>query len=155
MIHPNLSFLASLWLLDPNIRSYSIESRNNSSPKSEVEHETKFSLRIFYSTRLGSSRVDRHLTSNPLMVGDVSLIPTCGNFIFCWNLLKPSMSILYRNVRNVRFVLKTKMPTTKEGGANLIFWRHTVCVCVCVCIIHLNPFIFKLNYTHLYSCHRP
>ena len=46
------------------------------SPKSEVNHETKFYLRIFYSTH-----VFRHLASNPLVVGIVSSIPTEGNFI--------------------------------------------------------------------------
>ena len=48
---------------------------------------------------------NRHLTSNPFIDGWWSSIPTGGNFIFCWNLLKHSMSILHRNVR---FVLKTK-----------------------------------------------
>ena len=32
------------------IKSCSIESRNDPSPKSEVVHETKFSLKISYST---------------------------------------------------------------------------------------------------------
>ena len=38
-------------------------------------------------------------------VGVVSSIPTGGNFIFCSNFLKHSMSVLYRNAR---YVLKTK-----------------------------------------------
>ena len=44
------------------IKSCSIESRNDPSPKSEVVHETKFSLKISYSThaclaQLGSGLV--------------------------------------------------------------------------------------------------
>ena len=41
------------------------------------------------------------------MVGVVSSIPTGGNFVFCWNFEAP-FSVLYKNTRNVRFVLFTK-----------------------------------------------
>ena len=58
------------------------------SPKSEVEHETKFSLRIFYSTNVWVAEWLRHLPSNSLMVGVVSSVPTGGNFIFCWNIFE-------------------------------------------------------------------
>ena len=37
------------------IKSCSIESRNDPSPKSEVVHETKFSLKISYSTHVCST----------------------------------------------------------------------------------------------------
>ena len=69
---------------------------NDLSPKSAVEHETKFSLRIFYTYEIGIYL---------LMVDAVSWIPIEGNFIFCRTFLKPSMSIVNRNVR---FGLKTK-----------------------------------------------
>ena len=52
------------------------ESRNDPSPKSEVEHETKFSLKIFYSTHVWVVEWNRHLPSNPLAASVVSLVPT-------------------------------------------------------------------------------
>ena len=55
------------------IKSCSIESRNDPSPKSEVVHETKFSLKISYST---------HACLPPVMASVVSSNPTGGNFIF-------------------------------------------------------------------------
>ena len=53
------------------IKSYSVKSRNDPNPKSEVEHETKFYLRIFYSTHVWVADWNKHLTSNPLMAGVV------------------------------------------------------------------------------------
>ena len=46
------------------IKPCSIESRNDPSPKSEVMHETKFSLKISYSTH----QLDQHQTSNIIKV---------------------------------------------------------------------------------------
>ena len=62
------------------IKSCSIESRNDPSPKSEVVHETKFSLKISYSTHACLAQLDRHQTCKPVSV--VSSNPTGGNFIF-------------------------------------------------------------------------
>ena len=45
-----------------------IEYRNDPSPKHEMVHETKFSLRIFYSKHVWVAEWNRHLTSNPLMM---------------------------------------------------------------------------------------
>ena len=64
------------------IKSCSIESRNDPSPKSEVVHETKFSLKISYSTHACLAQLDQHKTCNPVMVSVVSSNPTGGNFIF-------------------------------------------------------------------------
>ena len=64
------------------IKSYFIESRNDPSPKSEVVHETKFSLKISYSTHACLAQWDQHQTCKPVMVGVVSSNPTGGNFIF-------------------------------------------------------------------------
>ena len=50
------------------IKSWSIESRNDPSPKSEVVHETKFSLKISYSTHVCLAQLDRHQTCKPVMV---------------------------------------------------------------------------------------
>ena len=83
------------------IRSCSTESRNDPSAKSEVMHETKFSLKISYSPHVCLAQLDRHQTCKPVMVRVVSSNPAGGNFIF----LK---LILYKNDRNVRFVLFTK-----------------------------------------------
>ena len=58
----NLSFLAC-----------SIRSRNDPSPKSEVDHETKLSLRIFY---VWLTEWHRHLLSNLRMIGVMNSIPT-------------------------------------------------------------------------------
>ena len=64
------------------IKSCSIESRNDPSPKSEVVHETKFSLKISHSTHACLAQLDQHQTSNPVMVSVLSSNPTGGNFIF-------------------------------------------------------------------------
>ena len=109
--HPTLPICHSLPVSNCKtlIKSWFFESRNNPSPKSELEHETKFYLRIFCSKHVWVAQWNRHLTStNPFMVGIVSSITTGGNFIFCWN--------LYRNFRTARFVFKTKTSilTTKQ-----------------------------------------
>ena len=44
------------------IKSCSIESRSNPSPKSEVVHETKFGLKISYSTHACLAQLDQHQT---------------------------------------------------------------------------------------------
>ena len=62
------------------IKSCSIESRNDPSPKSEVVHETKFSLKISYSTHACLAQLDQHQTYKPMNV--VSSNPIGGNFIF-------------------------------------------------------------------------
>ena len=64
------------------IKSCSIESRNDSSPKSEVVHETRFSLKISYLTHACLAQLDQHQTCKPVMVTVVSSNPTGGNFIF-------------------------------------------------------------------------
>ena len=64
------------------IKSCSIEYRNDPSPKSEVVHETKFSLKISYSTHACLAQLDQHQTCKPVMVSVVSSNPTGGNFIF-------------------------------------------------------------------------
>ena len=64
------------------IKSCSIESRNDPSPKSEVVHETKFSLKISYSTHACLAQLDQHQTYKPGMVSVVSSNPTGGNVIF-------------------------------------------------------------------------
>ena len=64
------------------IKSCSIESGNDPSPKSEVVHETKFSLKIFFSTHACLAQLDQHKTCKPVMVSVVSSNPTGGNFIF-------------------------------------------------------------------------
>ena len=69
----------------------SIESRNE--PKSEVVHKTKFSLKISCSTHVCLAQLDWHQTCKPVM--------------FSCEFNSHSMLILYKNVRNVRFVLFT------------------------------------------------
>ena len=64
------------------IKSCSIKSRNDPSPKSEVVHETKFSLKISYSTHAFLAQLDQHQICEPLMVSVVSSSPIGGNFIF-------------------------------------------------------------------------
>ena len=62
------------------IKSCSIESRNDPSPKNEVVHETKFSLKISYSTHACLAQLDQHQTCKPVRVSVVSSNPTGGNF---------------------------------------------------------------------------
>ena len=50
------------------IKSCCIECRNDPNPKSEVVHETKFSLKISYSTHVLLVQLDRHQTCKPVMV---------------------------------------------------------------------------------------
>ena len=64
------------------IKSCSIESRNDPSPKSEVVHETKFSLKISYSTHACLAQLDQHETCKPVLDSVVSSNPAGGNFIF-------------------------------------------------------------------------
>ena len=64
------------------IMSCSVDSRNDPSPKSEVVHETKFSLKISYSTHACLAQLNQHQTHKPVMVNVVSSSPTAGNFIF-------------------------------------------------------------------------
>ena len=64
------------------IKSCSIETRNDPSPKSEVVHETKFSLKIPYSRHACLAQLDQHQTCKPVMVSVVSSNPTGGNFFF-------------------------------------------------------------------------
>ena len=64
------------------IKSHSIESRNDPSPKSEVMYETKFSLKISYSTHACLAQLDKHQTCKPMMVSVVSSSPTGDNLIF-------------------------------------------------------------------------
>ena len=87
------------------IKSCSIESRNDPSPKSEVVHETKISLNISYSTHACLAPLDQHQTCKPVMVSVVSSNPSGGNFIFLRHL---DANFVKKNARNVRFVLFTK-----------------------------------------------
>ena len=57
------------------IKSCSIESRNDPSPKSELVHETKFSLKISYSTHACLAQLDQHQTCKPVRVSVVSSNP--------------------------------------------------------------------------------
>ena len=62
------------------IKSCSIESKKDPSPKSEGVHETKFSLKISYSTHACLAQLDQHHTCKPVIVSVVSSNPTGGNF---------------------------------------------------------------------------
>ena len=81
----NLTFLTFLYNVSDFqilIKSCSNESRNDPSPKSEVVHETKFSLKISYSTHACLAQLDQHQTCKPVMVSVVNSSSTGGNFIF-------------------------------------------------------------------------
>ena len=54
--------------------------KKDPSPKSEVVHETKFSLKISYSTHACLAQLDQHHTCKPVIVSVVSSNPTGGNF---------------------------------------------------------------------------
>ena len=81
------------------IRSRSIELRNDPNLKSAVMYGTKFSLKISHSA---------HVQLAELEFIVVNSIPTGDNFYFAELFSNPSMSILYSNARNVRFVLFAK-----------------------------------------------
>ena len=63
------------------IKSCSVESRNDPSPKSEVVHETKFILKISYSTHTCLAQLNQCQTCKPVKVSVVSSNPTGGNYI--------------------------------------------------------------------------
>ena len=50
------------------IKSYSMEFINDPSPESEMVYETKFSLKMSYSTHVCLVELDKHQTSKPVMV---------------------------------------------------------------------------------------
>ena len=91
------------------IKSCSIESRNDPSPKSEMVHETKFSLKISYSTHACLAQLDQYQTCNPVMVSVVSSNPTGSNFIFLRYLdanfvqkcQKCQICVIYKNLKCV------------------------------------------------------
>ena len=60
------------------------------------------------STHACLAQLDQHQTCKPVMISVVSSSPTGGNFIFF------KMLVLYKNYRNVRFVLFTKTSTISE-----------------------------------------
>ena len=63
------------------IKSCSVESRNEPSPKSQVVHETKFSLKTSYLTHVCLAQLNRHQIYKPVMV--ISVVKTTGgNCIF-------------------------------------------------------------------------
>ena len=84
------------------MKSCSIESSNDPSPKSEVVHEIKFSLKISCSTHVCLAQLDQHQTCKPVMVSVVSSNPTGGNFIFLRHLYvnfvqKCQICVIYEN----------------------------------------------------------
>ena len=85
------------------IKSYSIESGNDPSPKSEVVNETKFSLKISYSTHAYLAQLDQHQTCKPVMVSVVS----------SESLLKGASSVVGRH-----FCL---LPTSEQYSLKLSF----------------------------------
>ena len=101
------------------IKSCSIESRNDPSPKSELVHKTKFSLKISYSTHACLARLDQHQTCKPVMVTVVSSNPTWGNFIFLRHLnanfvqkcQKCQICVIYENLECFVFFLWELNPT--------------------------------------------
>ena len=83
--------------------SCSIEARNGPSQKSEVVHETKFSLKISYSTHDSLAHLDEHQICKPVIVSVVSLSPIGGNFIFLRHLnanflQKCQTCVIYENL---------------------------------------------------------
>ena len=50
--------------------------------KNEVAHETKFSLKISYSTHACLTELNQHQTYKPVMVRVASSSPTGGNLFF-------------------------------------------------------------------------
>ena len=77
-------------------------------------HETKFSLKISYSTHACLAQLDQHQTCKPVMVSVVSSNPTGGNFNFLRHF---DANFVQKSDRNARFVLFTK--TSSE-----IFLKH-------------------------------
>ena len=94
-----------------------------------MEHETKFSLIIVYSTHVWVAECNRHLLSNhPLMVAVVSSIPTRGKFIFTETFSNPHLSNLHRNVRIARLVLKTKISIFKFAIVKITSGGGYLCI---------------------------
>ena len=109
---PNQPICHSLPVSDFQIQSCSIESRNASSPKSKMKHETKFSLRIFYLTLVLVVEWNRHLPSV------VSSIPTGGNYFFAETFQNPQSS--FSTIRN--FLPNHDRILPALSSSNLIFF---------------------------------
>ena len=118
------------------LKSCSIESRNDSKSKTWSGAWNKAPFKdLLCNTCLGG-RVDKGLTSNPVIVGVVSSNPTGGIFMFfSETFLNPSMSILYSYVRFVfltttsimiRVFLRTHR-IDKNGNIGITgftMWKH-------------------------------
>ena len=75
-----------------------MESRNDpKSPKNEVVHEGKFSLRISCLTHVYLAQLDTHQTSKPVMVSCEFNCP-----------LEATLFFAFKTPRNIRFVLFAK-----------------------------------------------
>ena len=62
----------------------------------------------------------------------------CRRLYFYWNFLWSSMSILYRSVRNARFVLKTKTSNGRED------WKHSIVPFLEVFLLFYNLTLFRI-----------
>ena len=71
--------------------SRSIDSRNDSSPKSEVVHETHSSFEISYVTHVWLVQLDRHQSKSQEVTGSV---PNGGNFFTEFILLLPAKAFI-------------------------------------------------------------
>ena len=108
------------------IKACSIESRNDPSPKNEVVHETKFSLKISHSTHACLAQLDQHQTCNPVMVSVMSSNPTGGNFIFLRHLdanfvqkcQKCQICVIYENLDST---LKSTKQLQKPNSAISVY----------------------------------
>ena len=88
------------------IKSCSIDSRNNQSPKCEVVHETKLTSEIFCPTRIMLAQSVEHLSYDLEVQGS---IPTGGNF-FALPRVEIYMSDNLTETRIVKNPIVTRKP---------------------------------------------
>ena len=116
------------------IKSGSIESRNDPSPKSEVVHEKKFSLKISNWTHACLAQLDQPQTSKPMMVIVVSSNPIGGNFIFLRHLdanfvqkwQKCQICVIYENLewRLINIEIKATIKANNVLYIWLLLWIY-------------------------------
>ena len=104
-----------------------------------MEHETKYNIRIFYSTHVWVAEWSRHLTSIPLMVGVVSSIPTAAGMettlFFCWNFLKPLDVKFVQKYQKCQICIENEILNT---GHTETPTRIPICVCILPIIISVS-----------------
>ena len=102
----------------PNLRFFASNTNDPKSPESEVVHETKFSLKISYSTHVWLAQLDKHQTREGQ---GCEFNSHSGQLYFLLNILKLlDVNFGKKRTRNVKFELFVKTSIERLSN-NLVF----------------------------------